>query len=86
METVEYITLPQLAELLGISRIAVFKKVKKNQIKAIRIGKNYAIEKSQVNSILGKELNSEDKLLINNVLNRLIQEQRELFKLLAQND
>ena len=29
--------------MLGISRIAVFKKVKKNQLEAIRIGRNWAI-------------------------------------------
>ena len=45
MERNKYITIPELAEILGLSRVAVFKKVKKGEIKAIKIGRNYAIPK-----------------------------------------
>ncbi|MBI4656642.1 MAG: helix-turn-helix domain-containing protein [Elusimicrobia bacterium] len=42
-EKTNFITGPELAEKLGISRIAVFKKIKKGQIKAMKIGKVWAI-------------------------------------------
>lgn len=39
----KFLTIPEFAKKLGISRIAVFKKVKKGQLEAIRIGRNWAI-------------------------------------------
>lgn len=39
----EYYSLPEVAALLGLSRIAVFKRVKKGQLPALRIGRNWAV-------------------------------------------
>ena len=39
----EYLSIPQAAALLGLSRIAVFKRVKKGSLPAIRIGRNWAV-------------------------------------------
>ncbi|MFA6435505.1 MAG: excisionase family DNA-binding protein [Elusimicrobiales bacterium] len=39
----EFLSLPEVASLMGISRIAVFKKVKKGRLPAIRIGRNWAV-------------------------------------------
>ena len=39
----EFLSIPEAAARLGISRIAVFKKVKKGQLEAIRIGRNWAV-------------------------------------------
>jgi excisionase family DNA binding protein len=38
-----YISIPQLAKRLGISRIAVYKKVKKGIIPAVKIGRNFVV-------------------------------------------
>lgn len=38
-----FLSIPEAAARLGVSRIAVFKKVKKGRIAAIRIGRNWAI-------------------------------------------
>ena len=42
----EYFSIPEAAAMLGISRIAVFKKVKKGQLAALRIGRNWAVPAS----------------------------------------
>jgi len=42
-ENREFFSIPEAAALMGVSRIAVFKKVKKGQLAAIRIGRNWAI-------------------------------------------
>lgn len=39
----EYYSLPEAAARLGISRIAVFKKVRKGQLSALRVGRNWAV-------------------------------------------
>ncbi|MCJ7580255.1 MAG: helix-turn-helix domain-containing protein [Candidatus Aminicenantes bacterium] len=79
----EYITIPQLAELLGISRIAVYKKVKKGQISAIRIGRNYAISKTVISEILGKELTSKSKKEIDKAVKKTVREYGEVLQLLG---
>jgi len=42
----EYFSIPEAAAMLGISRIAVFKKVKKGQLAALRFGRNWAVPAS----------------------------------------
>lgn len=61
MNTSKYITTPQLAKILNISRIAVYKKVKKGEIRAIRIGRNFAIPRKYVTDILGGTLRKKIK-------------------------
>lgn len=39
----EFYSLPEAAALLGISRIAVFKRVKKGVLPATRFGRNWAV-------------------------------------------
>ncbi|MBP9854839.1 MAG: helix-turn-helix domain-containing protein [Candidatus Omnitrophica bacterium] len=43
----KHLSIAQYAKKLGISRIAVYKKVKKGQIPAVRIGRSYVIYSSQ---------------------------------------
>ena len=47
-----YISLAELAKMLGISRIAVFNKIKKGQIPAEKIGRSYAISMEDVNDLV----------------------------------
>jgi len=42
-EDKQFLSIPEAAEIIGVSRIAVFKKVKKGQLPGIRIGRNWAI-------------------------------------------
>lgn len=49
-----YISVSEAAKQLGISRIAVFKKIKKGQIQAVRMGRSYAIPKSEVQARLNE--------------------------------
>lgn len=78
-----YITIPQLAKILGISRIAVYKKVKKGQIKAIRIGRTFAIPQKQIANILGKALGKQDKKQIDNAIKKTVKEYGEVLRLLG---
>lgn len=42
----EYYSIPEAAAMLGLSRIAVFKRVKKGQLEALRFGRNWAVPAS----------------------------------------
>jgi len=48
MESKEFYTTKELAELLGISRIAVFNRIKKGDIKAQKMGRNFIIFKKDI--------------------------------------
>lgn len=87
MGTVEYLTIAQVAKILKISRVAVYKKVKKGEIAAIRIGKIYAIPKegiiSRVRKIKGQPLNAEEKERIKFAVDKTIKEYGEVLKRLG---
>lgn len=42
----EYYSIPEAAVMLGVSRIAVFKRVKAGRLPAIRFGRNWAVPAS----------------------------------------
>jgi excisionase family DNA binding protein len=51
MKHARYISIAELAKKLGISRIAVYKRVKKGDIKAIKIGRSYAVLNNNHNGL-----------------------------------
>ena len=83
MENSKYISLPELAKLLGISRIAIYKKVKAGEIKASKIGRNYAVERKYVEQIMGKALNDKEKKQIDKAVKKTVREYGEVLKLLG---
>ncbi len=83
MKKGEYLTIPQLAEVLGISRIAVYRKVKKGQIKAVKIGRTYAVPQKQIAAILGKTLRQQDKKEIDHAVKKTVKEYGQTLKLLG---
>ena len=83
MVKAKYITIPQLAKLLGLSRIAVYKKVKSGQIPATRIGKAYVISDRDITSILGKQLSLKEKRQVDLAVKKTVQEYGEVLKRLG---
>jgi excisionase family DNA binding protein len=83
MKSQEYITIAQLAKVLGITRIAVYKKVKKGQVPAQKIGKIYAIPKKYIDEILGKTLSESEKKEIDAAVKKTVTDYGEVLKLLG---
>jgi len=79
----KYITIPELAKLLGVSRIAIYNRVKKGQIPATRIGRNYVITDETVTNILGKTVTEKGKKHIDDAVQRTIREYGETLKQLS---
>ena len=82
-----FVSVAELAKMLGISRIAVFNKIKKGQIPAEKIGRSYAISMEHVNEIIsGSNLNvlTEDKKEeIKKAVEKVVKEYGETLKLLG---
>jgi excisionase family DNA binding protein len=83
MTTEKYITIPELAKLLGVSRIAVYNRVKKGQIPATKIGRTYVITDKTVAGILGRKVTAERKKRIDAAVARTVREYGEVLKMLG---
>lgn len=83
MEKREFISVLEFAELLGVSRIAIYKRIKKGQIDAVRIGRSYAIPRKYVNDIVGKTLSEKNKKMIAAAVKRTFKEYGEVIKRLG---
>ena len=79
----KYITIPELARLLGVSRIAIYNRVKKGQIPAIKIGKTYAITDQTIADILGKKVMERGKKRIDAAVQRTVREYGDVLKRLG---
>jgi len=88
MDKRAYISIAEAAKLLGVSRIAVYMRVKKGKIPAIRIGKSYAIPREYADKnfidIVGGPLRDEEKRDIEKSVQRTVREYGEVLKRLGQ--
>ncbi len=73
----------EVAKLLGISRIAVFKKIKSGSLVAQKRGRNYVVRSEDAMEQLGKALGAAKKHTIEMVVERAIREYGETFKKLG---
>lgn len=78
-----FISTSELAKILGISRIAVFKKIKSGQIKAKKVGRNFVIEKKDLPILLGVVLTEQGKKEIEKAVDKTIHDYGETLKLLG---
>ena len=81
----QYFSIPQIAQKLGISRIAVYQKVKKGEIKAMKIGRNFAIMANEIKNILNQVLTSDQKKTIDLGVKKTVKEYSEALRLLGNN-
>ena len=79
----DFLSVPEFAKVLGISRIAVYKRIKKGQIKAVKIGKNYAIPMKYLTDITGTTLSASDREMIDKAVKKTFEEYGEVLKLLG---
>ena len=83
MKNRELITTAELAKILGISRIAVFKRIKRGQIKAIRVGRNFVIPKDSLPEVLGQVLSKKNKREIETAVKKTVREYGQTLRLLG---
>lgn len=83
MSKKDFFTTSELAKIMGISRIAVFNRIKNGKIKAIRIGRNWLIPKEEIEDHVGKELTKKEKELLLKGVHKVVQEYGETLKRLG---
>lgn len=83
MKKDDFISTTELAKLLGISRVAVFQKIKKGEIPAKKAGRNFVIAKKDIAHLLSEELTEGEKKEIDRAVDRVIEEYGETLTLLG---
>ena len=83
MDRQKYFSIPELARLLGVSRIAIYNRVKKGQIPAIKVGRTYVIMDQEIADILGKEATRKGRERIDAAVRKTVQEYGEVLKRLG---
>jgi len=79
----KFYSVPEIAKILGVSRIAIFKKIKKGEIKAEKIGRSYAIEAGELAHIFGLKIRTEDKKELDKAIARVFKDYGETLRLLG---
>ncbi len=67
-----YYSAPEIAKLLGVSRVAIFKKIRNGQIHAEKIGRNYIVPREEYEAILGLFVPERRKKEIENTVERVV--------------
>jgi excisionase family DNA binding protein len=83
MEEKNLISTTELAKILGISHVAVYKKIKSGKIKAEKIGRNFVIDKRDLNNILSGELTQDSREEIEEAVKKTVEEYGEALKKLG---
>ncbi len=78
-----HITIPQLAKMLGVSRVTVFRKVKSGEISATKVGGTYIIDDKELSKVLGKRLDEKTKQQIDKAVKKTVKEYGQVLKKLS---
>lgn len=79
----EYYSTSEVAQILNLSRIAIFNRIKKGTLKARKIGRNYIISREHLLEVLGKSVGKENKADIEKAVNKAGKQYEKTFKLLG---
>lgn len=83
MKLEKSITVPELARILGVSRVTVYRWVRSGQIPATKIGKTYVITDQVVTEILGKKASQKGKAKIEEAVDKTVKEYGEVLAKLS---
>jgi len=83
MKDKKFLSTTELAKILGISRIAIYKKIRKGQIKAKKVGRNFVIDKNSLAGVFDKELTQQEKSKIEKGVKKIVNEYGETLRLLG---
>ena len=76
-------SIPQLASEMGVSRVTVWQRVRRGQIAAARVGRNYVISADTVREVLGLDATPERTRRVSRAVSRAVEEYGELLKWLG---
>ena len=79
----KYITIPQLAKMMGVSRVTVYRRVKSGEIKASKVGHDYIVDDKEIQRLLSQDITAADKRKIDKAVKKTVEEYGETLKRLG---
>ena len=79
----EFYSTTETAQILRISRVSVFNRIKSGKIRAEKIGRNYIISHKALLEALGKTIGQEKKRNIERAVDKALSEYKMAFKMLG---
>lgn len=70
----DYYSIAELARIIGVSRIAIYNKVRAGKIEAKKVGRMFVIPKSEIESVLGTSISEKQKRVIDAGVRKTIKE------------
>ena len=83
-KSAQYLSTNEMAKLLGVSRIAIFKKIQSGKIKGFKIGRNYVIPIEEFMSVVGTFISEDKKDDIRKIVKKAVREYGEALRLLGE--
>lgn len=80
----DFFSTSELAEALGVSRVAVFKKIRSGAVHAEKIGRNYIIPRTEFAAALGAFVTDRKKKEIDASVARTVREYGEALRRLGE--
>ena len=77
----KFLSTIEVAKILGISRVAVFNKIKGGQIKAIKVGRAFAVSLDDLPLLTNRVLNERTKKDIKAAVDKTIKEYGQTLEL-----
>jgi|AntRauTorcE11897_2_1112592.scaffolds.fasta_scaffold09147_4 excisionase family DNA binding protein len=79
----KFLSTVEAAELLGVSRVTVFNRIKRGDIEAHKIGREFAIPREEVTRLVDGELTDKDKKTIDTAVDKTFAEYGEALRKLG---
>ena len=79
----KYLSVIELAKLLNVSRIAIFKKIKTGKINAFKVGRNYVIPVEEFYSAVGTFVSEKNKEEIEEIVKKAVKDYGETLRRLG---
>jgi len=76
------ISTKEAAEILGISTVAVWKRIQKRQIQAFKVGRAYVVDRRSLGNIY-QEMSADDKKKIDKAVDRAVKDYGSTLKRLG---
>jgi len=77
------LTIPELAKKLGISRVAAWSRIKKGEIPAVKVGRQYVVSARDARIAAGEELGPEHRRWLAGAVARVVREYGPTLKRLS---
>ena len=79
----KYYSTSEVANIMHMTRVGVFKRIKNGKIKAEKVGRNYVVTHEDLLEALGKSIGSEKKRNIEKAVDKAIKEYGKTFEALG---